>query len=166
MLVGVFGSLWWATATWAVVLGGMRRERMARGLVDFEVAAVAGALTGGVIGAVLGLAIGHMVGDAPPPSAARSPCRAMPDLLIRIKKKTTDRPRSPARAPTAAYVAASGRQARRFFPLHDLTHYAVETVLGFRRGFYGLLGRRVGHVVVRRARNEEPHFRKTPASPS
>lgn len=26
-----------------------------------------------------------------------------------------------------------------FFALHDLTHYAVETVLGFRRGFYGLL---------------------------
>jgi hypothetical protein len=26
-----------------------------------------------------------------------------------------------------------------FFPLHDLTHYAVETVLGFRRGFYGLV---------------------------
>jgi len=26
-----------------------------------------------------------------------------------------------------------------FFPLHDLTHYAVETELGFKRGFYGLL---------------------------
>jgi len=26
-----------------------------------------------------------------------------------------------------------------FFPLHDLTHYAVETVLGHRRGFYGLV---------------------------
>jgi hypothetical protein len=34
------------------------------------------------------------------------------------------------------------RQERRhaaFFPLHDLTHYAVETELGFRRGFYGLI---------------------------
>lgn len=31
-----------------------------------------------------------------------------------------------------------GRQAA-FFPLHDLTHYAVETELGFRRGFYGLI---------------------------
>jgi hypothetical protein len=30
-------------------------------------------------------------------------------------------------------------QLGRFFPLHDLTHYAVETVLGFRRAFYGLL---------------------------
>jgi hypothetical protein len=26
-----------------------------------------------------------------------------------------------------------------FFPLHDLTHYAVETALGFRHGFYGLI---------------------------
>jgi hypothetical protein len=26
-----------------------------------------------------------------------------------------------------------------FFPVHDLTHYAVETELGFRRGFYGLI---------------------------
>lgn len=26
-----------------------------------------------------------------------------------------------------------------FFPLHDLTHYAVETELGFHCGFYGLI---------------------------
>jgi hypothetical protein len=26
-----------------------------------------------------------------------------------------------------------------FFPLHDLTHYAAETELGFGRGFYGLI---------------------------
>lgn len=26
-----------------------------------------------------------------------------------------------------------------FFPIHDLTHYAVETTLGARRGFYGLI---------------------------
>jgi hypothetical protein len=26
-----------------------------------------------------------------------------------------------------------------FFPLHDLTHYAVETELGFQHGFYGLI---------------------------
>ena len=34
------------------------------------------------------------------------------------------------------------RQERRhaaFFPLHDLTHFAVETELGFRHGFYGLI---------------------------
>jgi hypothetical protein len=28
---------------------------------------------------------------------------------------------------------------RDFFPLHDLTHYAVESVLAYRRGFYGLV---------------------------
>jgi hypothetical protein len=57
---GVLGGLWWAVATWAVVLGGMRRNSMSRGLIDFEVAAVAGAITGGVIGAVLGLVAGHV----------------------------------------------------------------------------------------------------------
>jgi hypothetical protein len=31
-----------------------------------------------------------------------------------------------------------GRHAA-FFPLHDLTHFAVETILGFRRGFFGLI---------------------------
>lgn len=57
---GVLGSLWWATATWAVVLGGLRRNVAGRGLADFEVAAVVGAVTGGVLGAVLGLALGHI----------------------------------------------------------------------------------------------------------
>ena len=31
-----------------------------------------------------------------------------------------------------------GRSAA-FFPLHDLTHFAVESVLGVRRAFYGLI---------------------------
>ncbi len=31
------------------------------------------------------------------------------------------------------------KQRAAFFPLHDLTHYAVETELGFRQGFYGLI---------------------------
>jgi len=57
---GVLGSLWWATATWAVVLTGMRRNVVTRGLADFEVAAVAGAIAGGVLGAVLGLVAGHI----------------------------------------------------------------------------------------------------------
>src|SRR5581483_12382476 len=34
--VGTLGGLWWAAATWAVVLGGMRRHAMSRGLLDFE----------------------------------------------------------------------------------------------------------------------------------
>jgi hypothetical protein len=56
---GVLGGLWWATATWSVVLNGVRRGVAAHGLLDFEVAAVVGALAGGVVGAVLGLAIGE-----------------------------------------------------------------------------------------------------------
>lgn len=56
---GVLGGLWWATATWSVVLNGVRRGVAARGLLDFEVAAVVGALAGGVTGAVLGLAVGQ-----------------------------------------------------------------------------------------------------------
>lgn len=58
--LGVFASLWWATATWSVMLHGMRGSTMSRGLVDFEVAAFAGAIVGGVLGAVLGLVAGHV----------------------------------------------------------------------------------------------------------
>lgn len=64
----------------------------------------------------------------------------MPDLLIRIKKKNDG---SAALTCTRADGSVTWqRQDGRlgvFFPFHDLTHYAVETVLVFRRGFYGLL---------------------------
>lgn len=30
-------------------------------------------------------------------------------------------------------------QHARFFPVHDLTHYAVETELGYKHGFFGLI---------------------------
>ncbi len=64
----------------------------------------------------------------------------MAELLIRIKKK-------PDGSAALTCVRADGsvtwqRQegtAGRFFPVHDLTHHAVETVLGHRRGFYGLV---------------------------
>ncbi len=39
---------------------------------------------------------------------------------------------------SATWQRQQGRHAR-FFPLHDLTHYAVETRLGFRQGFFGLI---------------------------
>ena len=38
----------------------------------------------------------------------------------------------------ATWQTHRGKQAS-FFPMHDLVHYAVETHLGFRRGFYGLI---------------------------
>lgn len=39
---------------------------------------------------------------------------------------------------TATWQRQSGPHAM-FFPLHDLTHYAVETELGARDGFFGLI---------------------------
>ena len=61
-------------------------------------------------------------------------------LTIRIKKDTDDRTAlTCTRADgTTTWQRLEVGQAR-FFPHHDLTHYAVETVLGFRNGFYGLV---------------------------
>jgi hypothetical protein len=64
----------------------------------------------------------------------------VPELSIRIKKKKDgDAALSCVRADgTTTWQRQEGNRGS-FFPLHDLTHYAVETVLGHRRGFYGLL---------------------------
>jgi hypothetical protein len=64
----------------------------------------------------------------------------MPDLTIRIKKKTDGNAAlSCVRADgSTTWQRQEGSQGA-FFPLHDLTHYSVETVLGFRRAFYGLV---------------------------
>src|ERR1700730_11229516 len=67
----------------------------------------------------------------------------MPDsqrIVIRIKKKTDGHTAlSCIRADgTTTWQRQEGAQAT-FFPKHDLTHYAVETVLGHRQGFYGLV---------------------------
>jgi hypothetical protein len=61
-------------------------------------------------------------------------------MTIRIKKGADDRTAlSCIRADgTTTWQRVEGGQAR-FFPRHDLTHYAVECVLGFREGFYGLV---------------------------
>lgn len=64
----------------------------------------------------------------------------MPDLLIRIKKKTDGSAAlSCVRADGSVTWQRQEGRLGQFFPLHDLTHYAVETVLGHRRGFYGLV---------------------------
>ena len=64
----------------------------------------------------------------------------MPELLIRIKKKKDgDAALSCVRADGSVTWQRQEGNHGRFFPLHDLTHYAVETVLGHRRGFFGLL---------------------------
>jgi hypothetical protein len=64
----------------------------------------------------------------------------MPELLIRIKKKNDgDAALSCVRGDGSVTWQRQEGDLGRFFPLHDLTHYAVETVLGHRRGFYGLV---------------------------
>ncbi|MDP9203489.1 MAG: hypothetical protein M3P26_16400 [Gemmatimonadota bacterium] len=63
-----------------------------------------------------------------------------PPIVIRIKKGADGRTSlSCTRADgTTTWQRQEGGQAV-FFPRHDLTHHAVETVLGHRRGFYGLV---------------------------
>ena len=63
----------------------------------------------------------------------------MPDLVIRIKKKTDGSAAlSCTRADGSVTWQRQDGKLGLFFPLHDLTHYAVETTLGFSRAFYGL----------------------------
>lgn len=61
-------------------------------------------------------------------------------IVIRIKKRKDGRTAlSCIRADgTTTWQRQEGAQAT-FFPRHDLTHYAVETALGHRQGFYGLV---------------------------
>ncbi len=61
-------------------------------------------------------------------------------MVIRIKKGKDGRVAlSCTRADgTTTWQRQEGGQAA-FFPKHDLTHYAVETALGLRQGFYGLV---------------------------
>lgn len=61
-------------------------------------------------------------------------------MVIRIKKSKDGRTALSCVRPdgtTTWQRQESGHAA--FFPRHDLTHYAVETVLGLREGFYGLV---------------------------
>jgi hypothetical protein len=64
----------------------------------------------------------------------------MGSLTIRIKKNTDG---SAALSCTRADGSVTWQRQPgalgRFFPLHDLTHYAVETVLGYRKAFYGMV---------------------------
>ena len=85
----------------------------------------------------------------------------MPDLTIRIKKKTDGNAAlSCVRADgTTTWQRQEGSQGA-FFPLHDLTHYSVETVLGFRRAFYGLVAEGWDLSTLRRAGHEGSHSRR------
>ena len=65
---------------------------------------------------------------------------ALARLVIQIKKRTDGSAALSCRRAdgSATWQRQDGAQGR-FFPLHDLTHYAVETVLSHPRGFYGLV---------------------------
>ena len=64
----------------------------------------------------------------------------MPDLLIRIKKKNGGAAALTALRPDGSWTwQQQNGQTGRVFPLHDLTHYAVETTLGSCNGFFGLV---------------------------
>lgn len=64
----------------------------------------------------------------------------MSSLLIRIKKQRDGTAAlSCTRADGSVMWQRQEGTSAAFFPLHDLTHYAVETVLGFRSAFYGLV---------------------------
>ncbi|HJQ11386.1 MAG TPA: hypothetical protein VJ840_10185 [Gemmatimonadaceae bacterium] len=61
-------------------------------------------------------------------------------LIIRIKKSADGRSALTCTRADGSTTWQSMKNAQAsFFPRHDLTHYAVETVLGHRRGFYGLV---------------------------
>jgi hypothetical protein len=64
----------------------------------------------------------------------------MPDLVIKFKKNADGSAAlTCVRADgSSTWQQQTGAQGQ-FFPLHDLTHYAVETILRRRIGFYGLL---------------------------
>lgn len=61
-------------------------------------------------------------------------------LTIRFKRQTDGAVALTCRRPdgSATWQRQEGSHAR-FFPYHDLTHYAVETVLAHRHGFYGMV---------------------------
>ena len=61
-------------------------------------------------------------------------------IVIRIKKNADGRSSLTCTRPdgTTTWQSMKNAQAA-FFPHHDLTHYAVETVLGHPNGFYGLV---------------------------
>jgi hypothetical protein len=65
---------------------------------------------------------------------------AVAGLVIHIKKNTDGSAALSCRRAdgSVTWQRQNGQQGR-FFPLHDLTHYAVETVLRHPRGFYGLV---------------------------
>lgn len=64
----------------------------------------------------------------------------MDSLIVRIKKKTNgEAALTCERADGSITWQRQEGKLGYFFPLHDLTHFAVESVLGFDSAFFGLI---------------------------
>ena len=64
----------------------------------------------------------------------------MPSLTIRLKKHPDGSASLSCTRPSGSVTWQHQPGVRgTYFPPHDLTHFAVETALGVRRGFYGLI---------------------------
>lgn len=64
----------------------------------------------------------------------------MPDLIVRIKKKTNGEAALTCERTNGSVTwQRQEGQLGLFFPLHDLTHFAVESVLRFDSAFFGLI---------------------------
>lgn len=68
--------------------------------------------------------------------SARGEPRPRPALILELKKAKDGRPSLACVRPDGSRTWA---KVHPFFPLHDLTHCAVESVLGFDQAFYGLI---------------------------
>lgn len=82
-----------------------------------------------------------------------------PQLLIEFSKRPDGSTLLHCtRADGSATWQRNDNQNARFFPLHDLTHYAVESELGFAQGFFGLIaeGWKIDETTGKTARGALP----------
>lgn len=80
-------------------------------------------------------------------------------MLIRLKKTRDGVVLSCVRADGSVAVQRTGHAG--FFALHDLMHYAVETTLGLRRAFLGLMAE--GWSFETFGDRDDPRYRSMPA---
>ncbi len=79
-------------------------------------------------------------------------------MLIRLKKVQSGVVLSCIRDNASVAVQRTGHEG--FFALHDLMHYAIETVLGIRVGFFGLMAS--GWEFENFTRRDDPRYRPIP----
>ncbi len=79
-------------------------------------------------------------------------------MLIRLKKLRDGVVLSLVREGAGPSVQRTGHQG--FFALHDLLHYAAETVLGYDRAFFGLMA--AGWSFENFTRHDDPNHRPIP----